>query len=64
MQLYLDERRTRTVLVRTPDKLRAQVKLSAKMPAAMPTYSVDPDHCESVAVTSLNKMPFPKQRRS
>lgn len=42
VQLYLDKRRTRTVLVKPP-QLLAQEKLSAKMPAAMPSYSADPD---------------------
>lgn len=41
MQLYLDKR-TRTLLVKPP-QLLAQEKLSAKMPAAMPSYSADSD---------------------
>lgn len=42
MQLYLDKRRTRTVFVKPP-QLLTQKKLSAKMPAAMPSYSADSD---------------------
>lgn len=42
VQLCLDKRRTRTVLVKPP-QLLAQEKLSARMPAAMPSYSADPD---------------------
>lgn len=42
VQLYLDKRRTRTVLVKPP-QLLVQENLSAKMPAAMPSYSAHLD---------------------
>lgn len=49
-----------------PPQLLAQEKLSARMPAAMPSYSADPDRGVLTVswVTSLNKMPISLSREN